>query len=175
MISAQTRSAFVARENRFPPRIKCGACFSGSCSRTRISVARRRDGRRAQALGLFRTQRPGIERQHPDQDQADQINDIGLRRRGCPAQETPRLPLRTSVVFHALVLREMPQEGKRYMRALQDPGRLAGTRSSAASAARLRADDTIRIRLPITSISSPNSSGAAACAIRAGAPIRPSR
>ena len=27
MISAQTRSAFVARENRYPPRIKCGAGF----------------------------------------------------------------------------------------------------------------------------------------------------
>ena len=27
MISAQTRSAFVARENRFTPRIKCGAGF----------------------------------------------------------------------------------------------------------------------------------------------------
>jgi hypothetical protein len=27
MISAQTRSAFVARENRSPPRIKCGAGF----------------------------------------------------------------------------------------------------------------------------------------------------
>src|SRR5215475_2796705 len=32
LISAQTRSAFVARETRFPPRIACGACFSGSCS-----------------------------------------------------------------------------------------------------------------------------------------------
>ena len=38
MISAQTRSAFVARENRFPPRIKCGACFSGSCSKSRMGV-----------------------------------------------------------------------------------------------------------------------------------------
>jgi hypothetical protein len=27
MISAQTRSAFVARENRCTPRIKCGAGF----------------------------------------------------------------------------------------------------------------------------------------------------
>jgi hypothetical protein len=26
-ITAQTRSAFVARENRCPPRIKCGAGF----------------------------------------------------------------------------------------------------------------------------------------------------
>jgi hypothetical protein len=27
LISAQTRSAFAAREKRYPPRIKCGAGF----------------------------------------------------------------------------------------------------------------------------------------------------
>jgi hypothetical protein len=31
-ISAQTLSALVAPENRYTPRIECGACFSGSCS-----------------------------------------------------------------------------------------------------------------------------------------------
>jgi hypothetical protein len=31
-ISAQTLSALVAPENRYTPRIACGACFSGSCS-----------------------------------------------------------------------------------------------------------------------------------------------
>src|SRR5262245_18390240 len=36
MISALTRSAFVATENRIPPRIVCGARFSGSCCSWRL-------------------------------------------------------------------------------------------------------------------------------------------
>ena len=46
---------------------------------------------------------------------------------------------------------------------------------SASSADRLSAEETIRTRLPMLSISRPNASGAAACAIRAGAPMMPSR
>ena len=48
-------------------------------------------------------------------------------------------------------------------------------KDSANSADRLSAEETIRMRLPIVSISNPNASGAAACAIRAGAPMMPSR
>src|SRR5829696_2689797 len=52
-----------------------------------------------------------------------------------------------------------------------------GVRSklSASSAERLSADDTIRMRLPMTSIKRLNASGAPACAIRAGAPMIPRR
>ena len=39
MISAQTRSAFVARENRFTPRIKCGAGFLRIMPQRTIALA----------------------------------------------------------------------------------------------------------------------------------------
>ena len=47
--------------------------------------------------------------------------------------------------------------------------------SRAINAERLRADDTTMIPRPNGSRSSPNASGASACAIREGAPISPSR
>ena len=78
----------------------------------------------------------------------------------------------------ASFLRERCREGKGEF-ALRPHGRDWGgssrSRNSASNAARLSADETIRTRLPIASISRPNSNGAAACAIRAGAPIRPRR
>src|SRR6185437_6550923 len=54
-------------------------------------------------------------------------------------------------------------------------GFVCRNRHSAANAARLSAEDTINVRLPMRSINRPNANGAAACAIRAGAPIRPRR
>jgi hypothetical protein len=56
--------------------------------------------------------------------------------------------------------------------AAREPDR---SRNSASSAERLSAEETIRTRLPMTSIKRLNSSGAAACAIRAGAPMMPRR
>src|SRR6202048_4173064 len=55
------------------------------------------------------------------------------------------------------------------------PGGCLRSNDSANSADRLSAEETIRMRLPMVSIKRPNASGAAACAIRAGAPGPPPR
>ena len=47
--------------------------------------------------------------------------------------------------------------------------------TTAASADRLRAEETISTFAPMTSIKRPKASGATACAIRAGAPMMPRR
>src|SRR5207302_737143 len=75
-------------------------------------IARCRDRWRAEADGLFRLQHTGIERQPPDQDQADQIDRVGLRRRRRPLQETLGLSWRAFFVFHGVVLLETFKERK---------------------------------------------------------------
>jgi Co/Zn/Cd efflux system component len=62
----------------------------------------------------------------------------------------------------------MPPEWKENSPLYSVEAGLSLSRNSAPSAARLSAEETIRTPPPITSINSPNSSGAPACAIRAG-------
>jgi len=66
-------------------------------------------------------------------------------------------------------------EVKRKFAALHVDGLCFRSMNSASSAERLSADETIKTRLPMMSISRLNANGAAACAIRAGAPMMPSR
>ena len=68
-----------------------------------------------------------------------------------------------------------PAQIERSNRAAYGAAGVCRSRHNASSAARLSAEDTIRTRLPMLSISSPKASGATACAIRAGAPMMPSR
>jgi hypothetical protein len=140
------------------------------------SIARRGDRRRAQANRLLRPQRSHIERQSRDQEKTDKIKRIGLRRRDrLPQKSSERRP-RIGVVFHAAVLLDTEGNWKGPMPVSAHPAAgFFGSSESASSAERLSADETIRMRLPMASIRRPNANGAIACAIRAGAPIMPSR
>jgi len=105
-------------------------------------------------------------------EQGDQIDRIGLRRRDrhCTRLFGPVGPVWFSMACFCAkaVLREGQ---KRAQHSRLGRSRPVTHRNSASSAARLSAEETMRTRLPMVSIRRLNSSGAAACAIRAGAPI----
>jgi hypothetical protein len=98
------------------------------------------------------------------------------RRRDRPSRKSFDSSGRAGPFFHAAVLLETVRNWKgKYARAHHVAAGSFFSRDSASRAERLSADETIRTRLPIVSISKPNANGAAACAIRAGAPIMPRR
>jgi hypothetical protein len=140
------------------------------------SIARGGNRRWTQACRLLRPQRSHIERQSGHQEKTDKIKRIGLRRRDRPPQKSSDRGSRIGVVFHAAVLLDTEGNWKRQIQST--PYAVAGfpgSSSNARSADRLRAEETIRTRLPMESIRRPNANGAIACAIRAGAPIMPRR
>src|ERR1700733_14795222 len=139
------------------------------------SVGPCRHRRRTEAHRLLRSQATDIERRPRHQEQRDQVDHIGLRRRDRPAYHASEDGGRTGFVFHAVLLLEMLREWKRKVPGGQGAGGSCRSSDSASSAERLSAEETIRTRLPMVSISRPNTNGAAACAMRAGAPMMPSR
>src|SRR5882672_9415 len=122
---------------------------------------------------LLRLQRADVERQAGDQEKTDEIDRIGLRRRDRPTRKTSDDGCWTGFVFHVEVLLETARNWKRQCN--QGAAGSLRSRNSASRAERLSAEETISTRLPIASINRPNARGAAACAIRAGAPIMPRR
>jgi hypothetical protein len=140
------------------------------------SVPRRGDRRRTQANRLLWPQRSHIERQSRDQEKADKIKRIGLRRRDRPPPKASDRRTRIAVVFHAAVLLDTVGNWKGPNAVSPHPAAgFFGSSESASSAERLSADETIRTRLPMAPIRRPNANGAIACAIRAGAPMMPRR
>lgn len=138
-------------------------------------IARRRDRGRADVGRLLRLQCAGIKRKQVDQDEDDEVHAIGLRRRSRPPHQTPQ----TAGIGLFSHDARCARKGAR-REGLNDPlsryaRRSLGMKNRTASADRLRADETIRIPLPMTSMSRPKINGAMACAIRAGAPMMPSR
>src|SRR3954447_19938551 len=73
---------------------------------------RRGHGWRPQAGWLFRLQRAGVEGADKNHNQADEIDEIGLRRGDCPP---PKAVVRgpTGFIFHAVLLRQPGEDEKR--------------------------------------------------------------
>lgn len=123
---------------------------------------------------FFGFQRPRIERR-PKNEEKDQRDGIGLRRRDCPPRKASDISCRTGLVFHRGVVRETDAEGKGEMPPFSrktDDRRAPEQRRKRRKAERGGDDHDA---LPMLSINRPKASGAAACAIRAGAPMMPSR
>lgn len=140
------------------------------------SVARSRHRRLLWIRRLLRLECAGVERENPDQDDSKQIDAVGLGSRGRPACDLPEAGGQAGFVAHSVFCAKQPGQGSSNRSALPQADLRSGcTRNSAANAERLSADDTIRTRAPMISMRRLKASGASACAMRAGAPMIPSR
>src|ERR1700694_2560410 len=141
------------------------------------SIARGGDRRRTHADRLLRLEAPDIKRSAGDQEKTEEVDRNRLRRRRRPPHKILESHRRFGLFFHRKVLLETVRNWKRQMAQVDSPVTPPVFRSmnSASRADRLSAEDTIRTRLPISSIRRPNARGAAACAIRAGARMMQSR